>query len=627
MTPEEAFEIILSTIKHQRRHVHYDRTVNYASMMERLVTGEGLEKELVRVTHRENARDWLLRLKFFFPVVPAACAKCRVSFQKVGRTQGYKGSIKYDGNGSEAKLKYLSKAVDEFYGDENLDDYLADRYLDMNLMDPNSFIMVGFDTFDFKKEKAKPYPIEVSSREAINLGRTNNRVDWLIAEFEHQYQTSKGDMMPGKRYVMWYTDIFQLTEVEFNSEHVEINEKAVPNMPPPEYVRIDKRSFKVEYIKPFSASQRLIAEFPGIQVGHVRDPKTAGRTFLSPLHPGINRMKETLKVGSELSIVMAMASIPQIYEYLPPCPGGGKRADGTLITCVKGKDPSTGETCPKCDGKGKSIPSSVLDVMVFDLPARATNEDLIDLSRLKHFSAPDTAILEFALKYRQQLEQNIILDVFTVTSFDGSASVAETATAVLVDEDAENNAVYPFAKKRATVWVKLVRLCAFFVDAIDGLQAQHPVPDNLQLASVDRLLDGLQRAKAAGASPTVADTIEEDIVAKQLRDKPDELIKYRVRKKYRPYRSMDSEMRRALIIGGQGGKYERILYINEDAIYQSLEEKNPKFYSLLESEQRKLINAEVEAISKRLEEEASRAAGNANLDEEDKEEDSTPADQ
>lgn len=603
-TPAEAGLDLVRTVRHNIRHPHYDRVCAYADRMERLVTGEGIEAELHHIISRETKTQFALRKKLFFPVVPAACAKARVPFAKVSRSQGYKGKVTASGDTVEERRKDVLKALDEFYGDESMDDFLNDRFLDLELIDPNAFVMVSFAAFDNTKEKARPFPVEVSSHQAVNLGWDGHRVSWLIGEFASSYPT-KADptkYSEGSTFVMWFgAGVWQLSQIDHSNDYVDLEgtsyAEVEANMVPGRAVRIGNRSFTVDYFEPFTKSQE--PEFPGIRVGYVKDAVTKGRTFLSPLHPGINRMLETLKAGSERSLTMALVAHPQVYMYLPACKGEPN------APCSGGVNMKTRDKCAKCGGTGKEIPTSALDAMIFDLPKDASNQDLVDLARLKHYSAPDTAIIQVLIDYVDSLEEAIVRDIFTVTAYDRSQT-EQTATAALIDEDSENNAVYPYARKRATAWVKLARLCAAFVDVDKGLEITHTVPENLRLTPVGVLIGDLQQAKTAGASPTIVEVIEDDIVAKQLRDQPEEWTRYQVKKRFRPFRSLPEQMRQSVVLGGQASERDRTLILQEDEVYQRCEKANKLFFTLNPDAQRVILDKAIQDIID--EQDAARAA-------------------
>ncbi len=107
--------------------------------------------------HNYAYREFKLRKKLFFPLVPAVCHKCDVPFTKVHRALGTIESIKWEGEKSATKKEAaLKKAMDGFWGDEDLSDYFAERFRELNRLDPNAFIIVEFGEFNHAEKRAQP---------------------------------------------------------------------------------------------------------------------------------------------------------------------------------------------------------------------------------------------------------------------------------------------------------------------------------------------------------------------------------------------------------------------------------------------------------------------------------------
>jgi hypothetical protein len=286
--------------------------------------------------------------------------------------------------------------------------------------------------------------------------------------------------------VMYFGQVIDLQQIEHDEKLPTTLDPALKEQRIQVNGPSEKRSFLVRILTPFAEGQT--PEFQGICVGHVKDPKTSGETFISTIHAAKYRMMSLLKVGSEEGLTMALLAHPEVFEYLPNCKGAGE-IEGITYGCSRGICTETGKKCSVCSGSGKNISTSVLKAKYFDLPDEAIldGQQLIDLSKLKHFSAPDVAIIQALVGYREKVEQACLHDIFTTASLESKP--LETATRVAVDEDAQNSAVYPYSRKWATVKIKLKWLVAMFVDADKGLQVTCKVPSRLQLAPYEVILD------------------------------------------------------------------------------------------------------------------------------------------
>lgn len=592
LTVESAASIIYDTVAFSRRHADYERTVELADLYLKLYTGEGAEELLQQILQRETKEEFDLRKKLFFPIAPAVCKKARVPFAKVPKADGIIDDVIYEGNETD-KRERLDKALDEFYGDENLSDYMAERYLDLNITDPNAYVMVDFEPFDNAKERARPYPLEVSSRQCINKGVKNNATEWIIGEFPWEYTETSGKRQikrEGKRYVMYFGQVIDLQQVQHNSSYP----RTIDPSQQEQYVTIQgpdrKISFLCRIINPFI--DRQTPEFQGVCAGHIKDPYTQGRTFVSTIHAAKYRLLSALKAGSEHSLTMALTAHPQVFAYLPKCDGTWN--EGIHNRCDHGVD-EHGKQCSGCGGSGKKLPTSVLNATYFMLDERQANDDGLpfDLSKLKHYSAPDAAIIEILSRHITDIEQGCLQDIFTSASLESKP--LETATRVAVDEDAQNSAVYPYGRKWATVKIKLTRLVAMFVDADEGMEVACKVPSRLQLAPYEVMLDRAQKAKTI--DPALANIAKWDALNVKLAERPLELRRTQIMEKYRPMDGLseaDKIANRDLLT-----LEDRILLTHERMIYDNLDLVEG-FYYMADAKQRELIGAEVLKIKERI---------------------------
>ena len=61
----------------------------------------------------------------------------------------------------------------------------------MNATDPNGFVVVEFKPFDNQRERAKPYPYEVTSHEAVDYKYENNVLQYLTVKTSFLFRSIK----------------------------------------------------------------------------------------------------------------------------------------------------------------------------------------------------------------------------------------------------------------------------------------------------------------------------------------------------------------------------------------------------------------------------------------------------
>lgn len=593
--PNEAWPILWDTVKHDRTHPFYDDVVEYANLCTALISGEGCKDLLQQIVTRETGEQFQLRGKLFYPLPPSICAKARVPFTQVTRVDGTITETSWEGETGpdNPKKKKLTDAFDKFYGERSFEDYLNERFLDLNRTDPNAFVVVEFEPFDPVSDRAKPYPLEIFSDQAINYGKTFDRVDWLIAKFPHTYTDTQGNSVEGKRFVMYFGWVFDMRQIEHDEKLPEIAVMPDGKSNPPAKFRINTESYELITNAPFSNRQK--PEFQGLQVGHKHHPDVKKPWYVSSIHPGINRMLSTLKAGSEEGLVWALLAHPRLFMFLPKCEGDAENDD----SCIDGKSRKTGKNCAVCNGAGRRLPSGVLDAMTFPLPD-SKEEVAVALKDMVHHHSPDVAIIQALSEHLRKIEEEALHDIFTSTTHE-RGKVTATATEIGVDAEARNNAVLPYARKYSHAFGKLGRITAAFVDADKGLTIRKSIPEDLGMESLQQMLANLQVAKPVG-SPDIVGHLDERIMVKMLTNRPLELKKYHVRKRFRPLTSVSEDMRASAIASGDVTLYDKTLLLQENEIYAAMD-TIPNFYYLEESEQAKLIRAKVEEIMDRIKEE------------------------
>lgn len=590
--PKGAADVLSETIHKDIKHEHYPRVVKHAAQNKRLITGEGLEIDLQHIVSRETEEQFKLRKKLFYPLAPAICHRVDVPFMKVHRALGTIENLTYKGGKNEKNEGKIKVAMDEFWGDEDLSDYFADRFRELNRQDPNAFVVVEFDAFDPVEEVAQPYPFEILSHQAINWKKANNKIEWVIGKFPHTYNDDSGNPLEGERFLMYFGDVLDFRQVHMREG---VDYKNYQPTTEPQTVIIGNKAYEARLFTPYAEAQEK--KFQGFQCGHMKDPATNGETYISYLQHGYNRMMDTLKSGSEHSLVMALQAHPQVYMYLPACEGE-KASDGTLQACSNGQNFKTGKTCGKCGGTGKSIPTSVLDVMVFDLPDDFADRGLADLSKMRHMFSPDVGIITAIRDHLRDLEDQTVRDIFTSLQHQ-RGKVTATATEVNAETEAMNDSLHPYARKVSTARTATVYAIAAFVDADKDLEYTHKFPEDFRLAPLGALLDDLAKANTAGASPTVLELLEDDVVAKKLRDRPYEILQYEVKKKFRPLANLSSAERSTAMSSPEFAESDKVLLLYENEIYRVLN-LTDNFWEKEESAQKVLIDAEVKKTIERI---------------------------
>jgi len=523
-------------------------------------------------------------------------------FYKVSRIDNVSKLITFDSDNKETiekKVAVVEKSLQEFYGDETLEDYMETRLVELVFTDPNSFIIIEFDQFDNETNKAKPFPYEVSSKEAINYKYVNNVLQYLIVKKDINYLVIKKDdtvvKEAGFEYRLYLNDnIIKLVQIDANKntfiEAAKFNtelllESEIPN------IKIGTDVFKVTIAEP------LGGEVQAIRVGYKRDIVTKGRTYLSPLHPAVSRMMKTVKSVSELDLTTTLHTFPQKLQYVQACKG--EKED----VCRDGFNRKQ-ETCKSCQDSGVIIHTSAADAITLPMPK--DKEEMMDLDKLLIYKTPPVELIKWQDEYVEKLERKSLTDVFVSESLN-QITKTQTATEKELDMESVYDTLLPFANKYSAIYKKIVKMVSVFTDNENAIII-HSFPKDFKLKTEKALLADLKAAKDADAPTFLKTEIENDIAVKVYADQPHKMRKYEVKQQHIPFSGKTPEEITISINMGLTTKFDKILYANFDSIITEIDQEELKvgrdFYLLPYDDRVEIIKKKVDDYIKIIEEEA-----------------------
>ena len=587
LEPEELLQLLKAQVEHQSVHRDYDRVCRLRKFYKQILTGEDCDELLQQFVRRESSELFTQRLQFTQNIFKPVSESVRSPFFKVGRTPHVSKVLEYNENASDTSKQELEQVLSRFNGDDSVDDYFETRFTDLSFLDPNAFVIVEFDSFDPRHEKAKPRPLEISCIEAVNFEYQNNELKWLLIKQEHKYAIKDGTAN-GNQYTLYGGQyIGRCSQIEERTP-----------LPADAFKTEDGRCFTVEIFQPKAS---MVQAF---RIGYKPDLSTEGRTFVSPLDVAEPFYRKMIKTVSEFDITMGLHAHPQKVQYIPRCDGFDRNP------CINGKD-RNGGTCQGCGGTGlKKIPTSAQEAILLKLPEET--ENLLDLSKIVHYNSPPIDLVKFQNEYILQLKEEVYRSVFNSDVFKKD-QVAETATFIKNQLQNVYDTLFPFSKQFSKNWIKTVQLCAEFTDLAKGLSVLHKFPKDMKMKSMEDLIDDLKAANESNAPTYIRHEINNDIVELIYIDRPTELKKFRVKQNLFPFKGKSEQEIAAIIQGDDTTRFNKVLWTNFDQIIDELELENASnqidFYSLSFDKQKEQIKSAVLALIAEIEKDKPRAVG------------------
>jgi hypothetical protein len=585
----EGIKILDQTIENDFRHPDYTYVVDLAEKYLKLFTGHNIGDLLKRVNRRESEAEFEQRKALYTSVMPAVANNLSKTFVKPTRSNRVYSSVDPVAENDKKGPEEVMKAASEFWQGESesesgVDAFIRARWFDHVRFDPNAFVAVEFDAFDAATEKAKPFPVEYSSKEAINYFYKNGKLDWLIIQKKIRYK-SKDAFTDGHKYILYLEDdAIVYTQVDHDDPQVDV--------PDPEFVVIGDKKLKF-LVSRFQPRAGMV---PAIRMGYESDPITNGRTCLSIFWSAVSFFEKEIKAGSELDLSMSLHAFPHKIQYGRRCEGD--KAHGKI--CKDGKT-ATNELCPICKGSMIApVHTSGQDVMIIPMPVRS-DEPLQDLDKLLIWKTPPIDLIKFQDEYVDKLTEKARKAIFGGTSVTQKTGL-HTATEADYAWDDVYDALKPFTGKYSAVWLYFMNLIAVFTDNKEKVKLYHSFPNDPKLKTLGQLHNERKSAKDAGAPQSILDSIDNDILDVQYADDSDTLFKLKVKSQFDPFPGKSSEDVTAIITAGNTTTYLATLYNHFEYVFGQIERKiGDKFWTSNYKIQEPLVKKEVDILIKEIE--------------------------
>lgn len=588
----KGLELLNNTILKTLRHKDYERVTALAKKYFDIFTGEGINDYLRQVMRREDSEMFEQRKKLYTTTIPAAVESIVVTFNKPLRSNRIYSSIEHPDSKARDEITERMRSFWQGESESGVDAYLRDRWVPLEVYDPNAFIAVEFGAFDPAKEKPWPFPFEYSSAEAINYQYRNGILDWIITMVPILYRTDVSDpekTESGSRYVMYLDNwAISLTQVDIKK-------------------RITDRTaavfHEVKDAKGIVQSVYVIEEFntkagavPLFRAGHKLDPVTQRRTCVSILHPALNFFLKEIKTGSELDITMAMHAFPQKIQYGKRCEGNREKG----IICNDGKTP-TGTDCPECGGsKIAPIHKTAMDIMLV-APPKKPGDPVLDLEKAVVYKAPPVELIRFQEEYLERITEKAKAAVFASQAVLRT-QVEKSATELDYGMDNVYDTLEPFAIKYSYAWRFFVNQIAIYTDnASPQLVVYHSFPKDFKFKTLGQLLAEAKTASESGLSQHAVDAVNNDILEVLYADDQDTLTRIKVKNRFHPFSGKGKDEMASIVMSGDILPYYKTLYLYFDVIFDEIDnELGDRFYLMQYPKQKEVVRGKVDAILKEI---------------------------
>jgi hypothetical protein len=581
MDKDQAKLLIEETIR-GARHEFYDHTVKVAKECHSYMTGTKQEKLLRRFKSRETDSQMTQRENLFLSPTRGAISPISNIYRKIRFLDP--DTVKKRPTLEGAKEDALTTFMNNAWENQTIEDYLYDISEFYNFYDPNAQIIIQERrerNSDGDVENIVIYPLEANSEQVVNYHLEQGKIEWTVLEYKafEKLKSTNGKRQISKFYI--YAPGVELWYLEY---HETI---------PPSFTRLAelKTGSKLRKFAVYEF-QTTTVETPAFRVGCYMDPETQNSTFSPPYWEAIMKLDEIVRDKSMQDVNIVGHYYPKEYVFSPSCDYVDKEKN---LKCVDGYVGM--ETCPACGGKSYDLHISEQDRIILALPPGTM--EVPDLSKLIYWHLPPDWLAKYMDERLTNTEKAIFRLTFNTELLDKPTGETPTATGEIIDYEAIQQKLTPYAKIISDNWRKSIRIAIQYLEAWEkGLPVEHSFPKDHKLQTLEQLIAYYAKAKAAGLPYFILRSIEDKIIAKEQVDNPQLANLYKAFRNHLPFKDKDPSSIIRILQDRATDDFDRLVWENSDKIYQLLIVRKDNFAEMKYDAQREVIQQLIEEVQK-----------------------------
>jgi hypothetical protein len=542
MELQEGEILLKKRIEDKYKHKWYKRTVEYAKKMTALITGEGLDEMMQQFVRREDEMLFKQRKEITQHIVTTVSKNLIKPQYKVPRSNNVQRIITYEENGKADKLEAI---LNKFWGEKSLDEYMRNRWIQLNNLDPNSFIVLTWKDFNNKKEHAQPFPEEYRSINVYDYKYTNFKLDYLLLGWDD------------KEYLMYFSDgAIRMKKYELDQDDIK------------ELVEIGEE----KYIK--TIYMYNLGFVPAFMVG-ITDDLYTNISKISIIDDAVPLLMKLIPINSELDLTMKLHAFPQKIQHVKPC-----------NNCNHGFLPS-GKECTKCNGTGhEKVAVSAQEAILLEMPR--SKEDMMQLDNIVKYITPAVDIIKIQIQYIKDLTAQCKEAMYNTELFS-KKEISETATGKNIDLQNVYDALYPMALGFSDAWRFIVKSVAKITDLEKGLICNYIFSKDFKMQSLSEYYNDLKIISDSKAAGFIKSSINDDIARIIYQDDPLSMAKYNIMRAFNPFSDKTPEEITFLMASPYVSEFSKTLYANYGLIFDEIMFEHPDFFIMKKELQWKLI--------------------------------------
>ena len=639
----EGLHIILDSVLNDKKHVDYKRVVRLSTKLYiPLITGEDNDHLLIQFNLRETDKEFEQRKRLTSLVTPAICAGLMQPANKITNLIPLINDISYEDtklekdDGSTTTMDQVVKKnkmellMSKWFGkDQSVDSFLKRNFIPPAYRDPNAFMLALYQNTN---GQVRTFGSRISCENAWNYEYVDDVLQFLTVHKAFQYEAidetdkTKRKLVDGHYFII-YLDNHQIefTQIDpaiygikglkekilydskFNT--VSLIEKKDGVWQSSESYYVDKQDYYYKkkdgefYLVKFynQKSGRVQAQ----RIGYKYDPYTDGRTCVNGFHEALPYLMKSVKACSELDLSASLHAFLQKLSYVPRCIG----EDGN--GCKSGHTIAGDKPCTICKGTGL-MPVHHSGQDHIQLPMPDNKEEFLELSNIATYVDLPVEVVEWQDKYLDKIEKKCYIAVYNTETLQKTV-FDPTATGLVIDQRTIIETLQPLQEQYEIMRLFLTWMTAVFNSLDKGLRVVFKLPKNWKTESIAEIMTSLKSARDAGADESIINQLNDDIMIQLYADNPDVLKKTRIRRSLNPFNGKTADQIQQLLSSEFTLRSNKILWAELNNILDELENeqasKESNLYMLPLEKIRPLVQSKLDAIIKKIDEDAPKLPG------------------
>jgi hypothetical protein len=547
------------------KHQDYDRTVELARDYKAFITGKDMGHLYRRYDRRETEEDHKQAVRLSNPLTPQVCNALTQPLRKLANVPPKSNLILYEQDKDLEKTNQLRALVDSFHGDNDLATLFGQVFLEYGIMDPNAFALYTFDNYDNRYEKPYVYAEIQPAQDVWNFEYRADVLQWLWLHKTIQYvkvEAAQGQQVvkeDGHKFILYTPNhhiVFEqvrydLVSVPQAMEGIIVTADMLPVVSPvfgPDAVHWFTQAGATYAVRFYDQKSKRV---PALRLGYKKDAYTMGRTCVNLWHPAYYALMSLVKLGRENDLSYYLHTFLQKISYVPRCVA--QHCNGGLLP--------DGGKCTVCKGEGKLVATTAQDHIEFALPARPDQNNLIDLEMLVKYVNLPTDILTIQDKKIHDTIAGAFKAVYNSDVYVVDTT-ADTATGAKIDMASVVDTLQDPAKWFSNGMMDSQYIIAAYNDLDDGLTVIWRLPRNFKLESTSEILELMKRMKEAGASTTIVNQLNDDLITLQFQDTPQQMERVRAMNRFDPFAGKTDDVIQYLLASDLTLKEDKVLWSN-----------------------------------------------------------------